>query len=115
MTINAKKNFNSNEKFVHIKVEYEDEKSQKYIFEQKDLPIKVGRTSCTINIQKPSISKLHSTINFSNEMFFYKDEKSTNGTTLLIKEDDILRIKGEMSFKLEDIPFKIKEIPLDDK
>ena len=115
LTINTKKNFNSNEKFVHIEVEYEDEKSQKYIFEQKDLPIKIGRTSCTINIQKPSISKLHSTINFSNEMFFYKDEKSTNGTTLLIKEDDILRIKGEMNFKLEDIPFKIKEIPVDDK
>ena len=36
--------------------------------------------------------------------------KSTNGSTLLIKEDDIMKIKGEMNFKLEDISFNIKEI-----
>ena len=115
LTVNAKRNFNSNEKFLHIEVEFEDEKSQKYIFEEKDLPVKIGRNDCTINIMKPSISKLHSTINFSNDMFFYKDEQSTNGTILLIKEDDFLKIKGEMNFKLEDIPFKIKEIIADDK
>ena len=115
LTVNAKRNFNSNEKYLHIEVEFEDEKSQKYIFEEKDLPVKIGRNDCTINIMKPSISKLHSTINFSNDMFFYKDEQSTNGTILLIKEDDFLKIKGEMNFKLEDIPFKIKEIIADDK
>jgi hypothetical protein len=115
LTVNAKRNFNSNEKYLHIEVEFEDEKPQKYIFEEKDLPIKIGRTDCIINIPKPSISKLHSTINFSNNMFFYKDEKSTNGTILLIKEDDFLKIKGEMNFKLEDIPFTIKEIIVDDK
>ena len=36
---------------------------------------------------------------------------STNGTTLLIKKDDFLRIRGEMNFKLEDVTFKIQEIP----
>ena len=36
--------------------------------------------------------------------------KSTNGSTLLIKEDDYLKLKGEMNFKLEDISFKIKEV-----
>jgi hypothetical protein len=37
--------------------------------------------------------------------------KSTNGTTLLIKKGDFLKIKGEMYFKLEDVTFKIQEIP----
>ena len=36
--------------------------------------------------------------------------KSTNGSTLLLKEDDYLKLKGEMNFKLEDISFKIKEV-----
>ena len=36
---------------------------------------------------------------------------STNGSTLIIKESDTLKIKGEMNFKLEDVPFKIQEIP----
>ncbi len=36
---------------------------------------------------------------------------STNGTTLLIKKGDSLKIKGEMFFKLEDVSFKIQEIP----
>ena len=35
---------------------------------------------------------------------------STNGSTLLIREDDSLKIKGEMNFKLENISFKIKEV-----
>ena len=43
-------------------------------------------------------------------IFFYKDENSTNGSTLLIKEDDFLKLKGKMSFKLEDMSFNIKEI-----
>ena len=110
LTINVKKSINSNEKIINIQVEIEDEKTKKYTFEQKEVPIKIGRTKCTINIPKQSISKLHSIIEFSNETFVYKDAKSTNGSTLLIKEDDILKIKGEMSFKLEDLPFKIKEI-----
>ena len=36
---------------------------------------------------------------------------SSNGSTLIIKEGDTLKIKGEMNFKLEDVPFKIQEIP----
>ncbi len=36
---------------------------------------------------------------------------STNGTTLLVKKDDYLKIKGEMNFKLEDVTFKITEMP----
>jgi hypothetical protein len=36
---------------------------------------------------------------------------STNSSTLIIREGDSLKIKGEMNFKLEDVPFKIQEIP----
>ena len=96
-------------------MDYEDEKPKKYTFEQKDVPIKIGRVNCTINIPKASISKLHSIIEFSDDNYVYKDANSTNGSTLLIKEDDILKLKGEMNYKLEEISFKIKEIIIDEK
>ena len=115
LTINTKRYLNSNKKIINIEVEIENEKPKKYSYEQKDVPIKIGRDNCQINIQKPSISKVHSIINFSNDRFYYKDKKSTNGSTLLLKEDDFIEIKGEMNFKLEDIPFKIKEINIEDK
>ena len=115
LTVTVKKASNTNEKVINILVEIEDEKPKKYIYEQKDVPIKIGRANCNIDIPKPSISKLHSIIEFSNDNFVYKDAKSTNGSTLLIKEDDILVIKGEMNFKLEDLSFKIKEIIIGEK
>ena len=115
LSINVKRPINSNEKILNIEVDYEDEKPKKYTFEQKDVPIKIGRVNCTINIPKASISKLHSIIDFSDDNYVYKDANSTNGSTLLIKEDDILKIKGEMNFKLEEISFKIKEIIIDEK
>ena len=115
LSINVKKAVNSNEKILNIQLELEDEKSQKYTFEKKDVPIKIGRSNCNINIPKPSISKVHSIIDFSDDNFLYKDTESTNGSTLIIKEDDILKLKGEMNFKLEEISFKIKEIIIDEK
>jgi len=110
LTIGVKKSSNSNEKVINIQVDTEDDKPKKYSFERKDIPIKIGRVNSNINISKPSISKAHGIIDISNNMFFYNDLKSTNGSTLLLKEDDILKIKGEMNFKLDDISFKIKEI-----
>ena len=95
---------------INIEVELENEKSQKYSFEIKDLPIKIGRSNCNINIPKQSVSKLHSIIDYENDAFYYQDEKSTNGSTLLIKEDDFLKLKGKMTFKLEEMAFTIKEI-----
>lgn len=85
LSINIKKSLKVK---INIEVELENEKSQKYSFEIKDLPIKIGRSHCNINIPKPSVSKLHSSIDYENDNFFYKDENSTNGSTLLIKEDD---------------------------
>ena len=83
-----------------------------YVDQNKGV-IKIGRVNCDINISEKCISKNHGIIEFSkiNQMFYYKDMKSTNGTNLLIKKDDSLKIKGEMNFKLEDITFKIQEIP----
>jgi len=107
LSINIKKSLKVK---INIEVELENEKSQKYAFEIKDLPIKIGRSNCNINIPKPSVSKLHSSLDYENDNFFYKDENSTNGSTLLIKEDDFLKLRGKMSFKLEDMSFNIREI-----
>ena len=112
LTINVKK-LNTNQKQINIQAEIENENPKKYFFNQNEMPIKIGRKNCNINIPKLSISILHSIIYFSEDKFYYKDSKSTNGSSLLIREDDILRIKGDMSFKLEDVSFKIREIDID--
>ena len=110
LTIMVKKNMETKEKIIEIQTEIENEKPNKYTYVPKEMPIKIGRVNCHINITRPSISKLHSIIDFSNDNFYYKDCESTNGSTLLIREDDSLKIKGEMNFKLENISFKIKEV-----
>ena len=115
LTIKVKNNnLIDNDKNIHIQVEVENEKPKKYIFNQKETPIKIGRLKCDINISNQSISKLHSIIDYSDDFFYYKDCGSTNGSTLLIREDDSLDIKGKMSFKLENVSFKIKEVGDDD-
>ena len=95
------------------KVENNKEINKNYSFSQNKDIIKIGRVNCDINIVEKCISKIHGIIEFSknNQQFYYRDMNSTNGTTLLIKKDDSLNIKGEMNFKLEDIAFKIQEIP----
>ena len=110
LTIIVKKKTDTKEKTINIQTEIENEKPNKYTFEPKDMPIRIGRVNCHINIPRPSISKLHSVIDFLDDEFFYKDCGSTNGSTLLVREDDSLKLSGEMSFKLEDISFKIKEV-----
>ena len=109
LTIMIKQSNETNEKIIHIQTEIENEKPKKYSFGPNEMPISIGRINCNINISKPSISKKHSIIDFKDDNFYYKDCGSTNGSTLLVREDDILRINGIMSFKLEDISFKIKE------
>ena len=108
-----------NEQIINIQVDTYDnnanknEINKKYSFSQNKYIIKIGRVNCDINIPDKCISKLHGIIEFSksNQKFYYKDMNSTNGTTLLIKKDDFLRLKGEMNFKLDDVTFKIQEIP----
>ena len=90
-----------------------DYKNKKYSFNENKSIITIGRINCDINIGEKCISKNHGIIEYSkiNQKFYYKDMSSTNGTTLLVKKGDFLKIKGEMNFKLEDVSFKIQEIP----
>ena len=45
------------------------------------------------------------------ENFYYKDLGSTNGSVLLVKEDDNLLVQGEMNLKLDNVPFRILNLP----
>ena len=110
LTIHIKRNSSNNQKMIHIQADFENEKPKKYVFSPSETSIKIGRVNCQVEIKKPSISKLHSIIDYKNDNFYYKDCGSTNGSTLLIREDDSLKIKGKMSLKLGDISFKITEV-----
>ena len=112
MSVNVKKK-SPIEKVINIEIEVENNKPLKYSFSQNQAPIRIGRAKCEINIFNSSISKKHGIIEFSknSQSFYFKDMNSTNGSTLIIKYGDTLKIKGEMNFKLEDVPFKIQEIP----
>ena len=113
MTIIVKKT-SPIEKVIYIKIEIDNNNPIKYTFNQNQTPIKIGRTNKSeIPIFNSSISKRHGIIEYSknSQSYYYKDMGSTNSSTLLIKEGDNLKIKGEMNFKLEDVSFKIREIP----
>ena len=100
---------------VNVKIEIENQKPEKTSFENEQI-IKIGREEDNdIEIDIQCISKYHSTIEYDNDkkLYFYKDNNSTNGSTLLIKEDDIIPLNGLMHFKLEDISFTIKETDLE--
>ena len=110
ITINVIKN-SPMEKAIVIQIENEN---NNYTFNQNQTPIKIGRTNNNdLPIYSQSISKRHGIIEFSNNIqsFYYRDLGSTNSSTLLIKENDNLKIKGIMNFKLEDTSFRIQEIP----
>ena len=103
----------TSEKVINVQIEIENTKPLKYCFTQSQAPIKIGRAKCDINIFSSSISKRHGIIEYSknSQSFYYKDMGSTNGSTLIIKSGDIIKMKGEMNYKLEDVPFRIQEIP----
>ena len=112
MSFNVKK-ITPIEKIINIQVEIDNNKPMKYSFSQNQAPIRIGRSNADINIFNSSISKNHAIIEYSNnsQTFYFKDMGSTNGSTLIIRLGDTLKLKGEMNFKLEDVPFKIQEIP----
>ena len=113
VTINVIKNY-SIEKTIIIQIEIDNNKVKNYSFNQNQTPIKIGRANNNeIQINNQSISKRHGIIEYSTNIqsFYYKDIGSTNSSILLLKEGDVLKIKGIMNFKLEDVPFKIQEIP----
>jgi hypothetical protein len=102
-----------NKKGIDVEIENDLGNNDFYSFVQDETPISIGRTNCKIIIPKESVSKNHSEINYSNECqkFYFRDLGSTNGSILLIKEDDYLLLQGEMNFRFENIPFKIMNLP----
>ena len=102
-----------NKKRIDVEIENELGNNDFYSFFQDETPISIGRSNCKINIPKESVSKNHCEINFSNECqkFYFRELGSTNGSILLIKEDDNLLLQGEMDFRLESVPFKIMNLP----
>ena len=101
---------NSEKDRINIKVEI-GQKTVKYFFYQENTPIKIGRVNCNINLNVKSLSKLHCILGYSYEYdyFYFQDNCSTNGSILLIKEDDIIPIKRAMNFILENTSFRIAE------
>ena len=100
---------------VNVKIEIENHKPEKVSFENEQ-KIKIGRDEENdIEIDIQCISKYHSLIEFDKDkkLYYYKDNNSTNGSVLLIKEDDVIPLIGSMHFKLEEIPFMIKESDLE--
>ena len=113
LTINVVKN-SPMEKTIIIQIKLANNKPKNYSFNQNQAPIKIGRTNNNeLPIYSQSISKRHGIIEFSNnnQSFYYRDMGSTNSSILLIQEGDNLKIKGIMNFKLDDISFRIQEIP----
>ena len=96
-----------------IEIEIENSNNDYYSFTEEEAPISIGRINCKVIIGKESVSKYHSVIEFSKESqkFYYKDLGSTNGSVLLVKEDDNLLVQGEMNLKLDNVPFRILNLP----
>ena len=113
LTITQKENADK-KKILYLRLEFEDnDNAEDYNFSENDTPITIGRKKCTINIDNTSLSKVHAIIQFSPELkkFYFKDNKSTNGSIFILKEDDTLKLKGQMKFKLNEVLFRIMELP----
>ena len=110
LTIVSRKN--DNMKLIEVNIE-DSEEEVCYTFNEEESPISIGRVNCDVEIQNGSISKSHAIIDYSTErgMFYFKDLGSTNGSMAIIKEDDTLKLKGDMKFKMNDVPFRILELP----
>jgi hypothetical protein len=71
LTLHVKKvkNSKTKENIIYIQTEFENEKQKTYTFSPKDMPIKIGRVNCHIEIRNPSISKLHGIIDYANNKY----------------------------------------------
>lgn len=82
----------------------------KYIFKFNQVPITIGRNNCSINIDKNSISKVHLIINYdvNTNQFFLRDNFSTNGSFILLKNGKEVTLADKMFFFLEKDHFILK-------
>ena len=87
-------------KILNINKEKNDK--SKYIFEFNQLPVKIGRTGCNINIHKNYISKIHLIISYDTNInqIFIKDNYSTNGSLILLKKGKEIKLEDKMFFFL---------------
>ena len=104
---------NNTEKNVKIKIlNSKDNKktNNKYIFDNKQLPVKIGRKGCNININNNSISKVHLIVNYDKgiNQFYAKDNNSTNGSLILLKKGKDIKLEDNMFFFLEKEHFLLK-------
>jgi hypothetical protein len=101
------------QKYIEIGIQYDNKQFESHLFPETQSPISKGRTNCLLNINHSSVSKQHAIIEFSHgsKTFYYKDLKSTNGSIFILKEDDTLKLKGQMKFKLNEVLFRIMELP----
>lgn len=108
---------NDNDKIITIKIlNLKNEKNNnndiknKYIFEFNKVPITIGRNNCSINIEKNSISKVHLIINYdaNTNQFFLRDNFSTNGSFVLLKNEKEITLSDKMFFFLQKEHFILK-------
>jgi hypothetical protein len=104
-------NFDATKNVIEIVVVL-DSKEIKMFFEDSQMPIKIGRKNCGINIEHQSISKQHGLIAYSQSFksFYYNDTQSRNGTFITLNEGYSLPIQGEMFFLLGESYFKVYEL-----
>ena len=98
-------------KIFNIKNEENDNSvKNKYIFDFNKVPITIGRNNCSINIEKKSISKVHLIINYdiNTNLFFLRDNFSTNGSFVLMKNGKEVVLEDKMFFFLEKEHFTLK-------
>jgi hypothetical protein len=98
-------------KILNIKNEENDnDVKNKYIFDFNKVPITIGRNNCSINIEKNSISKTHLIINYDVNInqFFLRDNFSTNGSFILLKNGKEVTLADKMFFFLEKEHFTLK-------
>ena len=82
----------------------------KYIFDFNKVPITIGRNNCSINIEKNSISKVHLIINYdvNTNQFFLRDNFSTNGSFVLLRNGKEVSLTDKMFFFLGKEDFTLK-------
>ena len=85
-----------------LNIHKEKNDKSKYIFEFNQLPVKIGRTGCNINIHKNYISKIHLIISYDTNInrIFIKDNYSTNGSLILLKKGKEIKLEDKMFFFL---------------
>lgn len=98
-------------KVIEIKIENVQTQHKLY-FEDKQMPISIGRKDCGINIQHHSISKQHGMLAYSQseKSFYYNDTNSKNGSFLVVNYGYSLLIQGEMFFVFGNWSFKLWEL-----